>query len=50
MITKPISIKDAKRKFGSGASKAIELASGDLLRISESRLKAPHDAWISQQK
>jgi len=50
MIAKPISIKDAKRKSGGGAWKAVELTSGDLLRVSESRLKASQDALIGQQK
>jgi hypothetical protein len=50
MIAKPISIKDAKRKFGGGAWKAVELTWGDLLRVSESRLKASRGAWIGQQK
>ena len=39
MIAKPISIKDAKRKFGGCAQKAVELISGDLLHVSESRLR-----------
>ena len=30
MIAKPISIKDAKRKFGGCAQKAVELIAGDL--------------------
>jgi hypothetical protein len=50
MIAKPISIKDAKRKSGSGARKVVELTSGDLLRVSESRLKASQGALIGQQK
>jgi len=38
MIAKPISIKDAKRKFGGCARKASELISGD----------PPHvwDSWL----
>ena len=39
MIAKPISIKDAERKFGGCAWKAIELISGDLLHVSDSRLR-----------
>ena len=39
MIAKPISIKDAKRKFGGCARKAIELISGELLHVSDSRLR-----------
>ena len=30
VIAKPISIKDAKRRFGGAARKAVELTSGDL--------------------
>ena len=36
MIAKPISIKDAKRKFGGCAWKAIELISGELLYVMDS--------------
>jgi len=36
MIAKPISIKDAKRKSGGCAQKAVELISGDLLHVSDS--------------
>jgi hypothetical protein len=39
LTTKPISIKDAGCKFGGGALKAVELTSGDLLRVVESRLR-----------
>jgi hypothetical protein len=39
LTTKPISIKDAGCKSGGGALKAVELTSGDLLRVVESRLK-----------
>jgi hypothetical protein len=35
MIAKPISIKDAKRKFGGCAWKASELISGELLHVSD---------------
>ena len=35
VIAKPISIKDAKRRFGGGERKAVELTSGDLLRVTE---------------
>ena len=37
--TKPISIKGAGCKSGGGALKAVELTSGDLLLVAESRLK-----------
>jgi len=40
MIAKPISIKDAKRKFGGCAWKAIELISGELLHVLDSRLRS----------
>jgi len=33
MIAKPISIKDAERKFGGCAQKAVELTSGDPLQV-----------------
>ena len=39
LTTKPISIKDAGCKSGGGALKAVELTSGDLLLVAESRLK-----------
>jgi hypothetical protein len=39
LTTKPISIKDAGCKFGGCALKAVELTSGDLLRVVKSRLR-----------
>ncbi|MGI8731945.1 MAG: hypothetical protein ACR2LM_01405 [Pyrinomonadaceae bacterium] len=39
LTTKPISIKSAGCKSGGGALKAVELTSGDLLLVAESRLK-----------
>ncbi|MBA2524775.1 MAG: hypothetical protein H0V18_03175 [Pyrinomonadaceae bacterium] len=39
LTTKPISIKGAGCKSGGGALKAVELTSGDLLRVAKSRLK-----------
>ena len=39
LTAKPISIKDAGCKFGGCALKAVELTSGDLLRVVKSRLK-----------
>ncbi len=33
VIAKPISIKDAERRSGGGAPKAVELTSGDLLGV-----------------
>ncbi len=41
MTAKPISIKDAGCKSGGCAPKAVELTSGDLLGVAESRLKLP---------
>ncbi len=38
MTTKPISIKDAGCKSGGGALKAVELTSGELTLVAESRL------------
>jgi hypothetical protein len=37
-IAKPKSIKDAKRKFGGCAQKAVELTLGDPMRVVETRL------------
>ena len=39
MTTKLISIKDAGCKSGGCAPKAVELTSGDLLRVVDSRLR-----------
>ena len=50
MIAKPISIKDAKRKFGGCAWKAIELISGDLLHVTESRLRVERFTLTVRQK
>jgi len=33
VVAKPISIKDAERRFGGGARKAVELTSGDRLGV-----------------
>jgi hypothetical protein len=38
MTAKPISIKDAGCKSGGGALKAVELTSGELTLVAESRL------------
>jgi hypothetical protein len=38
VTTKPISIKDAGCKFGGCALKAVELTSGELWLVAESRL------------
>jgi hypothetical protein len=50
MIAKPISIKDAERKFGGCARKAVELIAGDLLHVSDSRLRAKQFPLTLQQK
>jgi hypothetical protein len=50
MVAKPISIKDAKRKFGGCAWKAIELIAGELLHVTDSRLRVEQFTLILQQK
>jgi hypothetical protein len=50
LTAKPISIKDAGCKFGGCAPKAVELTSGDLLRVANSRLKLLGDNLTPQQK
>jgi hypothetical protein len=37
VVAKPISIKDAKRRFGGGARKAVELTLGDRLGVPAGR-------------
>jgi hypothetical protein len=39
MIAKSVSIKDAGGKSGGRVSKAVELIAGDLLHVSDSRLR-----------
>ncbi|PYV63599.1 MAG: hypothetical protein DMG97_37245 [Acidobacteria bacterium] len=39
LTTKPISIKDAGCKSGGGALKTVELTSGELTLVAESRLR-----------
>jgi hypothetical protein len=48
--TKSISIKGAGCKFGGCVRKAIELTSGDLLLVSESRLRVEQSTRTGQQK
>ena len=48
--TKSISIKGAGCKFGDCVRKAIELTSGDLLLVSESRLRMEQSTLTRQQK
>jgi len=50
MTTKPMSIKGAKRKFGGCARKAVELTSGDLRRVLDSRLRSERLFLTAQQK
>jgi hypothetical protein len=50
LTTKPISIKDAGCKSGGGALKAVELTSGDLLLVAESRLRKERSNLSKQQK
>jgi hypothetical protein len=50
LTTKPISIKGAGCKSGGGALKAVELTSGDLLLVAESRLRKERSNLSRQQK
>jgi hypothetical protein len=50
LTTKPISIKGAGCKSGGGALKAVELTSGDLLLVAESRLRKERFNLSRQQK
>ncbi|MBA2527022.1 MAG: hypothetical protein H0V18_14760 [Pyrinomonadaceae bacterium] len=50
LTTKSISIKGAGCKSGGGALKAVELTSGDLLLVAESRLREERSNLKRQQK
>ena len=50
MIAKPTSIKDTGGKSSGCAWKAIELTSGDLLHVSNSRLRVERFTLTVQQK
>ena len=50
LTTKPISIKGAGCKSGGCALKAVELTSGDLLLVAESRLKEERSDLKKWQK
>ena len=50
MTTKPISIKGTGCKFGGCVRKAVELTSGDLLLVAESRLKEERSNLNKWQK
>ena len=50
LIAKSVSIKDAGGKSGGRVSKAVELIAGDLLHVSDSRLRVEQFTLILQQK
>ena len=50
MIAKSISIKGTGCKFGGGVRKAVELTSGDLLPVSNSRLRGEKSFLTRWQK
>ena len=50
LTTKPISIKGTGCKSGGGALKAVELTSGELLLVAESRLREERSNLKRQQK
>jgi hypothetical protein len=50
MTAKSTSIKDAKRKFGGCAWKAVKLTSGDLPHVSNSGLREPQGSLTVRQK
>jgi hypothetical protein len=50
MTTKPISIKGTGGKSGGCAQKAVELTSGDLPFVSESRLRVEQFILTGRQK
>ena len=50
MTTKSISIKGTGCKFGGCVRKAVELTSGDLLFVSESRLRVERLILTGRQK
>jgi hypothetical protein len=50
VIAKPISIKDAERRFGGDARKAVEITSGGLLVVADSRLRTSQDVLTHEQK
>jgi hypothetical protein len=50
MTTKPISIKGTGCKSGGCVPKAVELTSGDLLPVSESRLRVERSILTGRQK
>ena len=51
MIAKPLSSKDAERRFGGGARKAVEITSGGMLGVTASGLRpAPRQRKIVRRK
>ena len=50
MIAKSISIKGTGCKFGGCVRKAVELTSGDLLGVLDSRLRSEGSLLTAQQK
>jgi len=50
MTVKPISIKGTGCKFGGCVRKAVELTSGDLRLVSESRLRVEQSILTGRQK
>src|SRR5258707_11344073 len=50
LTTKPISIKGTGCKFGGCVRKAVELTSGDLPFVSESRLRVERSILTGRQK
>ena len=50
LVAKSIFIKDAKRRFGNCARKAIELTPGDLLGVAVQRLRGPGGRLTTGQK
>ena len=50
LVAKSISIKDAKRRSGGCAPKAIELTPGGLRRVAHRRLRRPQGRLTAEQK
>jgi len=50
LVAKPLSIKSTGCKFGGGARKAVELTSGDLPLVSDSRLGVERSILTGRQK
>ena len=50
VVAKPISIKDAERRFGGDARKAVELTSGDLFGVPKLGLRVTRAIRIAEQE